>query len=143
MDTLDLTITDELDPQAARFLDDRIYEFNVARTGADDGRMLAIWLRDGAGVVVAGLYGWTWAGYCEVRMLWVREDARGRGLGTSLLAAAEGEAQARGARVLFLDTHSFQGPGFYRKHGYDEVAVVDDMPLGHRRHTFRKWLAPP
>src|ERR1051325_1464329 len=64
-----LSVEDELDPLAARYLDDRLYELTAARTGVDDGRMLPIWLRDDAGEIVAGLYGWTWAGYCEVRAL--------------------------------------------------------------------------
>jgi ribosomal protein S18 acetylase RimI-like enzyme len=141
-DALGLRVEDELDPLSARFLDDRLYELNAARTGVDDGRMLAIWLRDDAGATVAGLYGWTWAGYCEVRALWVREQDRGRGLGRALLTAAEAEARARGAEVCLLDTHSFQAPGFYRKLGYEEVAVIEQCPPGHRRHCFRKRLGP-
>lgn len=46
--------------------------------------------------VVAGLYGWTWAGCCEVNKLWVHERWRRRGLGTRLMRAAEAEARALG-----------------------------------------------
>jgi GNAT superfamily N-acetyltransferase len=141
MDTLSLIVQEDVDPAATRFLDDRIYEFNVQSTGRDDGRMLAVWLRDAAGEAVAGLYGWTWAGYCEIRAVWVCADARGCGLGRQLLAAAETEARIRGAEVVVLDTHSFQAPGFYLKLGYEQVAVMDDCPPGHRRHFLRKRLA--
>ena len=136
-----LTVEDDFTPAQAAALDDRIYEFNAARTGVDDGRLLAIWVRDDAGELIGGLYGWTWAGYLEVRSLWVREDARGKGLGSRMLAAAEAEGLARGARVAVLDTHSFQAPDFYRRFGYEEVATIDDCPLGHQRHCFRKRLA--
>ena len=43
-------------------------------------------------------------------------------------------------RAGYLDTHSFQAPGFYRKLGCQEIAVIEDCPPGHRRHWFRKRL---
>jgi GNAT superfamily N-acetyltransferase len=123
------------------FLEDRLYEFNVARTGITDGTLLALFVRD-AGTVTAGLYGWTWGGCCEVRYLWVREDLRGRGLGARLLAAAEAEAVRRGCRQIVLDTHAFQAPGFYRKLGYEVFAVLADYPRGYERLHLRKALTP-
>jgi len=134
----------ETAPAAAdvTFLEDRLYEFNVARTGIADGTLLAIFVRDGAGAVTAGLYGWTWGACCEVRYLWVREDLRGRGLGARLLAAAEAEAVRRGCRQIVLDTHGFQAPGFHRKLGYEVFAVLPDYPRGHERLHLCKGLEP-
>jgi len=140
MDEPRWTLSATPDPADVRFLNDQINAFNVARTGFDDGRLLAILLRDAAGAILAGLYGWTWGGCLDVRDLWVREDLRGRGYGTRLLAAAEAEARARGCRVATLDTHSFQAPGFYRKHGYVEVGMVEGYPSGACKYWFRKAL---
>ena len=50
-------------------LDDHLYRHNVAVTGWDDGRWLAIFVRDGAGELVAGLHGWTWGRTGFVRTL--------------------------------------------------------------------------
>ena len=137
-------LTVEIIPALAdvTFLEDRLYEFNVARTGIADGLLLSIFVRDDAGEIAAGVYGWTWGGCCEVRYLWVREDRRGERLGSRLLAAAEAEAVRRGCRQIVLDTHSFQAPEFYRKLGYEVLAVLRDYPRGHDRIHLRKVLAP-
>jgi hypothetical protein len=62
------------------FLDDRIKEFNEPATGITDGRLVSWFLRDERGEIIAGLYGLTWSGACEVRCLWVREDCRKRAM---------------------------------------------------------------
>jgi hypothetical protein len=38
------------------------YRHSAAATGGDDGRWLAIFVRDDAGAVTAGVHGWTWGG---------------------------------------------------------------------------------
>ncbi len=127
-------------PADVAFLEDRLYEFNTVRTGIDDGTLLGIFVRDDAGAVIAGLYGWTWGACCEVRYLWVREDVRGQRLGATLLATAEAEAVRRGCVQVVLDTHDFQAPGFYGKLGYEIVAVLPGYPRGHDRIHLRKRL---
>jgi GNAT superfamily N-acetyltransferase len=89
-----------------RFLDDQINEFNFAATGYTDGALLASFVRDEQGAIVAGVYGWTWGGCCEIRYLWVHELRRGQGYGSRLLEAAEHEAKRRGCAQVVLDTHS-------------------------------------
>jgi GNAT superfamily N-acetyltransferase len=137
------SLTDDPPREDVQFLDDRLYEFNVARTGIRDGRLLAVFARDHAGEIVAGLHGWTWGGCCEIRFLWVHQDWRGRRLGTRLVELAEREARARGARQVVLATHSFQAPGFYRRLGFSTVGAVSDYPAGHAQIYLRKRLSPP
>jgi ribosomal protein S18 acetylase RimI-like enzyme len=137
-----MAVVIDSDPARAdiRFLTDRIDEFNFAATGIHDGRDFAAFVRDAAGQVVAGIYGWTWGGCCDVRYLWVREDLRRLGHGRALLAAAEQEARARGCRQVVLETHSFQAPDFYRKYGYEVVSAYEEYPAGHRKYHLRKRL---
>jgi GNAT superfamily N-acetyltransferase len=135
-----LSILDSPARQDVEFLDDRITEFNVARTGITDVRLLAIIVRDAEADIVAGLYGWTWGRCCEVKILWVHERWRGQGLGTRLMAAAEDEARARGAAQMVLSTHSFQAPEFYRRLGFERVGHVEDYPVGHESIFLRKRL---
>jgi ribosomal protein S18 acetylase RimI-like enzyme len=131
--------TDDPDRHVVRFLDDRLYEFNASRTGVDDGRLLAVFVRE-RGRVVAGLYGWTWGGCCHVKLLWVEARHRGEGLGTRLMVMAEREAQKRGALQMLLETHSFQAPEFYRRLGFRIVGEFTGYPRGHRQFFLRKRL---
>jgi GNAT superfamily N-acetyltransferase len=137
----DLRVEDQPDPRDVRALEDGLYAFNVQQTGRDDGRGLAVFLRDADGRLVGGLSGWTWAGWLKVNLLWVREDRRGHGHGRALLAAAETEARARGCARATLDTYSFQAPEFYRKLGWRVVADVEDFPApGQSHYTLIKEL---
>jgi GNAT superfamily N-acetyltransferase len=135
-----MTMTDNPARSDRDFLDERIYEYNVATTGITDGRMLLLTVRDEQETIIAGLSGWTWGGCMEIEYLWVREDQRGKGLGTQLLAAAEAEGIARGCTQVVLDTHSFQAPEFYKKHGYAPYGVVDNYPRGFSHIHLRKEL---
>jgi GNAT superfamily N-acetyltransferase len=136
----ELRIVDDPRHEEVAALDDRLYQHNVAVTGCDDGRWLAIFVRDGAGAITAGLHGWTWARTGFVRTLWVREDLRGQGIGARLLAAAEREAVHRGCREMQLDTHSYQAPGFYRRAGYEQIGELPGWPGESTRMFFRKSL---
>ena len=125
-----------------QLLEDRIIEYNVAQTGRDDGEELAIFLRDEANDIVAGLYGWTWAGWLEIRYLWVQPELRGMGQGRYLLLTAEQEAMARGCEHVLLDTFSFQAPDLYRRLGYEVFGALDGFPRPHQRYFLTKRLRP-
>jgi GNAT superfamily N-acetyltransferase len=127
-------------PEQVQYLEDRLYGFNSSVTGIMDGEGLAIFVRDDAGQIVAGICGYTWGGYCEIRQFWVEESQRGRGLGTKLLGAAEHEARRRGCRQIVLTTFTFQAPAFYTKRGFKTLATVDDYPRGHQYLLLRKRL---
>ena len=133
-------ISTEPSPDEVQYLEDRIYEFNSSATGIANGQWLAIVVRDDEGRIVAGICGSTWGGTCEIRQFWVDETQRGRGLGTSLLEAAEQEARTRGCQHMLLMTFSFQAPAFYAKRGFEVLAVVDDHPHGHENLLMRKRL---
>jgi GNAT superfamily N-acetyltransferase len=132
----------EDDPRQAEVaaLEEQLHRHNLAVTGCDDGRWLAIFVRDETGELMAGLHGWTWGRTGFVRTLWVREDLRGQGLGARLLGAAEREAVRRGCREMQLDTHSYQAPGFYRRLGYAEIGELPGWPGAFTRTFFRKAL---
>ena len=127
-------------PSDVQFLDDRIYEYNVEQTGVTDAKILSYFIRDQRGDIIAGLYGWTWGGCCEVRNLWVRREFRKLGYGKGLLAAAEREALARGCVQIVLDTHSFQAPRLYQSVGFEIVGTFDGYPRGHKKHFMLKLL---
>lgn len=55
-----------------------------------------------------------------VQNLYVRENHRGSGIGTALLASAESELAARGADIVTLETmeSNTKAAAFYREQGY-------------------------
>ena len=124
-------VVGDADDGLREHLDAEINAFNAAATGYHDARLLSIAARADDGALCAGLYGWTWGGCGYVEFLWVRDDQRGSGLGTRLLAAAEGEIRRRGCRQVALSTHSFQAPAFYARFGYAECGRTPGYPHGH------------
>jgi ribosomal protein S18 acetylase RimI-like enzyme len=136
-----LMVIEEPSGEDIAFLAERIYEHNMTQTGLRDGRLFGIFVRGEAGSIVAGLDGWTWGGCLYVDHLWVHEGLRGQGHGSRLLEAAERDAAARGCRYVLLSTYSFQAPDYYRRHGYEVCAVVEDYPPGHAQYYMRKSLA--
>jgi hypothetical protein len=43
---------------------------------------------------------------------------------------------------MLLSSHSFQAPEFYARRGYEQVARVDDHPVGHANIFYAKRLDP-
>ena len=76
-----LTVESHPTPEDVKFLDDRLYEYNAAQTGVDDGQWLAIFVRDDQQRICAGIKGWAWCGSCYISALWVDERLRGHGGG--------------------------------------------------------------
>jgi ribosomal protein S18 acetylase RimI-like enzyme len=124
-----------------RFLDESLGKYNIAQTGRDDWKPFGILLRDKNRKIAGGLYAESWAGWLEIKLLWLREDLRGKGYGNKLMRMAEKEAVRLGCRYARLDTFSFQAPEFYKKLGYKVFGVLKDYPGEHKRCFFRKRLS--
>ena len=99
---------------------------------------LAVFLREADGRIVGGLHCETYAGWMFLRYFWLEEALRRLGLGAGIITAAEQRGRERGCHSAYVDTFSFQAPGFYEKQGYVEFARLPYPPKGHRI-----WLRKP
>lgn len=117
-----------------------INAFNQQQAG-EDGSQIICFVVQGPdqqilGGVIAAIY-WDWL---YIDLMWMQEDLRGLGYGSRLLTLAEDEARRRGAKHAFLDTFSFQAPGFYEKHGYHVFGELRDFPPGFHRYFMTRQL---
>ena len=117
-----------------------INEFNTEQAGDDQAQTLCFVLQGPDLEIVGGVIGVTFWDWLHLDLMWIKEEVRGRGYGRRLLTMAEEEARQRGAKNAFLDTFSFQAPGFYEHSGYEVFGELREFPAGHTRYFLRKQL---
>lgn len=139
-----LTIDDKCSAEDYKKICKGLIEYNYKASNGmidlpcDEDIRLA--LKDNEGNIYGGISGHI-ALYCFfIEELWVDERYQGRGYGKSLLTKAEKIAREKGCLFAQTNTFSFQSPDFYKKHGYIQIAVVDDFPQGVKHHYFKKVL---
>ena len=122
---------------------DEIYvmlkEYDLAKREKSENVPLGIFIEED-GRKLAGLTGEIFGNWLTIKYLFVDGSLRGQGVGRSLMERAETEAKARGAKYAFVDTFSFQAPGFYKKLGYKEVFTLTEYPYTGSRTYFTKEL---
>lgn len=96
--------------------------------------------RDAAGAIGCGAVV-RHDGWFEIKRMFVATAARGRGVGRALLERLQSEAQARGGRLLRLETGVRQPEaiGLYRKSGFAEIGPFgtyrpDPLSLFFEKH---------
>jgi len=139
MGDIAITTHDAPPPADAAVVDAGLGEFNGAAAPLGDVRPLACFARE-AGAVVGGAVGRTWGPAAEIQQLWVDDAHRKRGVGERLVRAFEARAAERGCRSCYLETLSFQAPGFYAKLGYRVVFELRELPYGIVKFTMLRSL---
>ena len=79
-------------------------------------------------------------GILFIDVVFVDDNHRNKGLGSSLLQKVEAEAKALGATVSNLNSFDFQAKDFYLKQGYEIFGVLEDSPKGHNLYFLKKKL---
>ena len=113
--------------------------YNTEKIGRQKYKRFAISLRE-RGKIVGGIVGEVWTKVLFIQFFWMEQKYRGKDFDTKLIAAIEDEARRFGATRSYLDTMSFQAPGFYRSCGYQEFGSIEGYPDGVTRHWFTKAL---
>ena len=92
------------------------------------------------GQIVAGIVASSTYDTVEVEYLFVQEDLRGQGIGSSLLRQVEEAAKRDGKSRVLLNTYSFQAPGFYQKMGYRLLFAIEPCLGEYGQYFFLKEL---
>lgn len=114
--------------------------YNASKAGAPRYRRLVLSARDTKGRLVGGLVGLLYWNALYVDLLWVSARSRKDGIGRSLMREAEARARKAKKELVFLNTYSFQAPGFYRKLGFREFGRINRYPRGAARIFLVKRL---
>lgn len=123
----------------AKFIRDRLNEYNYARVPDDHHETLTLVVRRD-NEIAAGLTGDTYWDWLYISLFWVDESLRGQGLGGDILAKAEAVARERGCHSAHLETHDFQNLDFYQKRGYALFGQLNDLPAGHTKYYLWKKI---
>ncbi|MBN9654228.1 GNAT family N-acetyltransferase [Halobacillus sp. GSS1] len=124
-------------------LNHQLYEYNLKHFPEDlKGRYeeIQLYVEDDEGMVRGGLLGeicWNWI---EIHTLMVDEELRGSGYGSKLLMEAERAASEKACDFIKVDTLSFQALDFYKKHGYREFGVLEQVGRDFKHYYLMKEL---
>ena len=114
--------------------------YNRDQAGDNQFQRVCFVLQREDGQVVGGDLAEVYWEWLYIDLLWVDESLRRKGYGTSLMSRIEEEARQLGAKNAYLDTFSFQAPGFYEERGYKTYGELQDFPEGQQRYFMRKEL---
>ena len=120
------------------FVNNALEKFNNMHVEPDNHLLLNIVEYDENQNVIAGILGGTYWGWLHIDILWVDDKFRSKKIGSRLLIAAENEAKKRGCHSVHVDTMSWQAPEFYKKHGYELISELDNIPNGYKKFHFVK-----
>jgi GNAT superfamily N-acetyltransferase len=140
----------ETDPEIRKAITTGLRTYNDSRSsvlrgyrerGEGEEVPLDLYAFDDDGELVGGVVAATWGGWLAIDLVWIREEARGSGLGTDLLRRIEDRARdERGCIGVRLDTWGFQAKPFYEKQGYTLFGVLEDYPPGETEYQLFKRL---
>lgn len=138
-----MRIIQENNEEVSKYIRERLIAYNAEQLPEEvksKKETAAFTVRDEAGVIVGGVTCTLYWQHMHIDFLWVEETKRKEGLGAKLLAEAENFAKQKGARLIKLDSFSFQAPAFYEKYGYTVFGKLEDHPIGHTQYYLFKRL---
>ncbi|ADO46331.1 GNAT family N-acetyltransferase [[Enterobacter] lignolyticus] len=138
---MQINVTDTITAEDQHELLEGLRAYNRQFIDTSGWGNLAVYARDGQGKMTGGLIADRKGDWLCISYLWVSTQARGKGLGSQLIRAAEENARTYGCRHALVDTISFQARPFYEKYGFTLKTTLDDFPQeGMQRHYLIKSI---
>jgi len=140
---MNIDVVNNPSPEEISAIYDGLSQFNEPHFPGLDVKSIACFIRDENGTVIGGLTAKTLLTSLHIDFLWLSEPLRGKGVGKDLILRVETEAAKHGAERVFVDTYSFQAPGFYETLGFLEVGRYSGYPkVGVDKIFFTKKVNP-
>lgn len=139
-----LTTTQTPTPNQVRAIRAGLSAYNVAQVPAltqlpsDSFNVI---YRDDDGVISGGAVCEADWGYLFIDTLWTADEARGKGIGTQIMQAAEAYALQLGLKNAYLFTADFQAKPFYERIGYEVFGVLHERPRFGKTYYMQKALS--
>jgi GNAT superfamily N-acetyltransferase len=132
-------VEDEISQNCRSAINDLLGEFSVARGFEFRPIPICLSLREGDRITggVIGHTNWEWL-YTET--LAVATHLHGLGYGRQLMERAEAIARTRNCVGVWVDTCTFQSPGFYERLGYRIFGTLPSYPGGEQRIFLMKMF---
>lgn len=115
--------------QKAQEIGNLIRSYNRSKREESESEPLNLYIEDEKGNLLAGLVAETFGNWLEIEYLFVKEELRGRGIGSKLLQQAESEAKNRNCRFAFVNTYQFQAPDFYKSMATRKSLPCKTIPI--------------
>jgi len=98
----------------------------------------AIFLRDAAGLLHGGLWGYFYWNWFDLRFVWMSDSVRGQGFGKQAVQMLFAECQRRDVVGIKSDTASFQSLSFYQAQGFEVFGTLDNRPPGYTSYFIQR-----
>jgi len=109
-----------------------------------ENKSFTLSVKDETDSLVGGVSGSSSYGWLLIKILWVEEDYRTKGLGTKLMQQIEEKAQEIGCHGAWLDTSNSTAMNFYKNLGYETFGQLNnresDYPPNHKRWFMKKYF---
>ena len=138
---MNFRITDDGNDRDINEIHEMLREYNLRHREASENVPLGIFLEDENGKKLAGLTGETFGNWLCIRFLFVGEPLRGRGMGSTLLTAAESEAQRRGCKYVFRGHFLLSGTRILRKAWISGVSLPEEYPYTGKKALLHERIA--
>jgi ribosomal protein S18 acetylase RimI-like enzyme len=142
---VEIELTTTPSAEDARTISQGLVDFNheaIPDLEPEDAAIkFSVFARDNDGKVTGGLRGTCFWNTLHIELTWVSKEARGTGVGSTMVKKAELFAIKHGFEQALLETTSWQAKPFYEKLGYELIATLPQYPKGHACHFLTKRLA--
>lgn len=126
--------------EEVNYIKKKLIEFNSKNIPNGTYEEVNLCVKNDEGRIVAGLNSairWNWM---DIDIVWVDEEFRKQGYGKMLLQEAERIARSKACSFIKLYTFSFQAPEYYKKYGYEVIAIFENAPKGNNTYYYKKDL---